>query len=50
VNGFDWAIVFPVLLKWGVIIVCGVVLWGMWWIANKSDDECLKMGYKRNRR
>ena len=47
---WQWALIFPVIVKWGVVLMFGVCLWVWVSIGSKSDDECLKMGYKRNRR
>ena len=47
-NGFDWAIVFPVILKW---VVLGISLLGLgiyWFISSLTDEECEEMGYQRN--
>jgi len=49
-NGFDWAIVFPVIFRLSVLFVCFVILGLYVYIETLTDDECDEIGYKRNRR
>jgi hypothetical protein len=47
-NGFDWAIVFPVIFKYVVVIVCLLALGCKVYLMNRTDNECEEMGYQRN--
>jgi hypothetical protein len=47
-NGFDWAIVFPVILKWIFIGLCFLGLGIYVFISSLTDEECEEIGYARN--
>lgn len=47
-NGFDWSIVFPVIFKYVVVIVCLLGLGCKLYLMNLTDKECEDMGYERN--
>jgi hypothetical protein len=45
-NGFDWAILFPVVVKWVVIGGCIIGLWVWWVMSTLTEEEKEEMGVK----
>jgi hypothetical protein len=45
-NGFDWAILFPVIVKWVVVVGCIIGLWVYWFMSTLTEEEKEEMGVK----
>jgi hypothetical protein len=46
---WDWALTFPLIVKWVVILGSLFGLWIWYFMSTLTDEECEQIGYRRRR-